>query len=202
MKRRLTQTIAVLFLSILWTADRAQASPISLGLQGGMNLANLSLNPSRSTSNRTGLAVGGHLELSLLGIIYLQPEIMYVQKGGVDSPTGNVIKLDYLEIPVLMKFKFGITPIHLELLGGPYVGFAMSKKVDAGLGSSTQLTDAKDMDIGATLGVGAQLDLSSKYALFADLRYSMGFTNTSDTAGLTRRNTGILFLAGIRFDLL
>jgi Outer membrane protein beta-barrel domain len=179
------------------------ASPISIGLQGGMNLGNLSFNPSRSTSTRTGIAIGGHLELSLLGIVYLQPELMYVQKGAVDSTTSNIIKLDYLEIPLLMKFKLGITPIHLELMAGPYVAFAMSTKTDLGAsGVRTDLTDAKQMDVGAVLGVGAELTVGSSTSVFANLRYEMGFTNTSDTAGLTRRNNGVLLLGGLRFDLL
>ena len=178
------------------------ASPISFGIQGGMNFADLSYSASRSTSTRSGFALGGHLEFSLLGIVYLQPELMYIQKGAVDVPTKDVIQLDYLEVPVLMKFKLGITPIHVELLGGPYLGFALSTKTALATGGSSTLSDATGTDIGAILGVGAELDISDSTSLFANLRYSMGFTNTSDTAGLTRKNIGTLVLAGLRFELL
>ena len=70
---------AVPFILVMGATATAQV-PVGLGFRAGINLANASLVPEFSTSSRTGLMIGGVLELGIGGPLYIQAEPSYTQK--------------------------------------------------------------------------------------------------------------------------
>ena len=77
----------------------------SLGIKAGLSFATLS-NNKPDWKNRTGFAAGIALDLRG-GLIGLQPEALYVQKGvefdGTPSASSDAPRLTYIDVPILLK---------------------------------------------------------------------------------------------------
>jgi len=83
----------------------------------------------------SGFSFGAAFELGLGNTISLQPEILYSQKGAFakinlfDIPIETTEKLNYLEVPVLVKASFGDEDgFRFFVYAGPYVGYALNGK--------------------------------------------------------------------------
>ena len=147
-----------------------------------------------------GFSAGAGFELSVGDIFSIQPEILYTQKGyKLKDQDGSLqFKLNYVEIPVLLKFSFGEED-ELRFFGyaGPYVGYALNGSYNFQIASASRKgklkfaeepanytgTDAyvsKDeanrLDIGAYVGAGVGYPLGSG-ELTLEGRYGYGFTN-------------------------
>ena len=114
--------------------------------------------PTSGTSHfdtRTGFAAGIGLDLGF-GIFRLSPELLYVQKGvnGDGSPSSTAVKLDYAEIPVLLKVSLPIPSVQPFVYAGPSIALRLSCKTDEVDCSSDTI---KDRDYGAVLGAGIKL---------------------------------------------
>ena len=130
---------------------------IRLGVKAGVNLANASFNTeSIHTSNFTGFQAGPILECTFAGI-GLDAAVLYSQQG---------LKFEYseenlsaLDIPVNLKFKFGLLDIvGAFLTAGPYVSFKLSG--DNFLVISENIHDTfKSRSFGAGINVGAGVEL-------------------------------------------
>jgi hypothetical protein len=220
----------IIIILVLFFTDiegiHAQTS-VRLAFTGGVNFANARTEGfSLSTSNRTGLMVGGFLEVPISDIVFIQPEILYIQKGLKIGPvviTGNdptplgttdlVYSFDYIEIPILLKTRFGGTEIKPFLFAGPNIGFNLSaNKQVVGVDVQSQgmiiTENVKDqtesIDFAIDLGGGAEYQMMSKLALFVDARYSMGLTNISkntQSSSTAIKSTGIQFLLGVLLNL-
>ena len=113
---------AILGAALLATAavSSAQAQNIRLGLRAGANYSNLAGNVKNEDTynNKAGFLGGVMLNAPLLGdgLLSIQPEVLYSQKGFENKPTeyssllgkqkreGNV-NYNYLDVPVLLKLK-------------------------------------------------------------------------------------------------
>ena len=207
--------------------------PIRLGFVGGLNIANQSYSVSPfglaldAKASRIAVIVGGVVELGISNLWYLQLEPRYVQKGskygdfaitGAGGPTvlgtsSLIIKLDYIEIPILLKAKFGDGDFRPFVLAGPSTGFNIAANLDvpgSGVSSQSQVTtnDIKDqtelIDVAIDLGVGAEYQFGSTIALLANVRYSFGLTNIAKNqlaSTGTMRSTGLQLLVGALFNL-
>ena len=126
----------------------------SLGIKGGLTYATLS-NKSPDFDNRTGFAAGIAIDMRS-GLIGIQPEVLYVQKGVTASgtPSGTSPKLDYVEVPVLLKLTLGTPGLQPMVYAGPSAGFRLSCKVlEANCASGT----VKSTDWSAVLGGGVRI---------------------------------------------
>jgi outer membrane protein with beta-barrel domain len=91
--------------AIAWTPSLAQSHPVAtprFGIIGGANLATQT--GFESPSNRTGFAAGLVAVLPVAPIFAIQTELMYTMKG-VSSDSGGTAKVDYIELPVLVRFE-------------------------------------------------------------------------------------------------
>ncbi len=175
---------------------------MSFGFHAGINFANANLVPTVATSNKVGLTLGAFFETPVMpGFLFLQPEFDFVQKGSENThfgPNANV-RLNYLEIPVLLKAKFALPKIKPFVLGGITAGYLLSGSVDGAPGVT--LSRFKSLEIGYVLGVGFSYLLgdnlnSPEFTLEA--RMGSGFSNLDSVAGeWTNRNFSLL--AGIQF---
>ena len=225
---------ALLLSSCLVSA--ASAVPVRCGLKAGSSIPNLRDNGgnefSSGWSTRVGLFLGTSAEVSLTPRLSVQAELNYSQQGAKknglqavslpDVPMTlfadikNTAKLDYLEIPVLAKYRIGGARQFYATFG-PYVGFLLTAK-NVSSGSSlvyldqqkTQPVTGSPVDFGATTdikselrstnwgiqgGVGYQRPIGSG-RIELDVRGGYGLVNVQkDTAVNGKNNTGSLVVS-------
>jgi hypothetical protein len=172
------------------------ASPISFGVEGGMNFANATTPSDISASSRTGFMGGVNVEVPITSVFSIAPELLYVQRGSsfVDSGGNSVTsRFDSLELPFLIKAKFGerLAPY---VFAGPVGILNISDSVTgqaAGQSGSVSY-NANTLDLAVDFGVG--LDVGP---IFGNLRYSMDLVDI-DSTHTDWKNRGIQLLIGLK----
>ncbi len=180
--KRIWQIGLVLMVLVAVPALSANAQmPIKFGIKGGLDMANLTGDDVEDTDMKLGFGGGLFAQFSFENMpIVIQPEVMYVMKGAKDSEDGDYkIKLDYIEIPVLVKYNIpmegNMTPC---IFAGPAFGINMSAKVDDG-DDSYDIYNKKSMDIGLAFGAGLDMAMGQGKLTF-DVRYTLGLTKVLD----------------------
>jgi hypothetical protein len=183
---------------LLLVAAPAAAGPIGIhpGVKVGVAVANFTGNISDAAAlkSRSQMTFGGTVRFDIGGVFSLQPEIQYVPKGGkgtfvvtdnTGAPLGSVdgvMKLDYLELPMLAKFKFPGGALAPNLYLAPSAAINLASKLQAdlasvGLPAGTESQDIQDqvkkVDFGGSVGGGFDLR-TGKGLLTVDARYTMG----------------------------
>lgn len=171
--------------ALLSVPGHAHALSFGAGPIGGVEFANADVEDHSATDSRVGLAIGLRTEFGVTNPYSLLLEPMYVQKGAsFDIPTGSARGyVDYLEIPVLLKAKFGAMQAHAYVFAGPSFGITLNAEGKyTGIG-----TFASDLDertaglvISGDIGGGGAFRLSQYLYLNADVRYSHGFMDALD----------------------
>jgi Outer membrane protein beta-barrel domain len=226
--RMLSYRSAVYLVAVFLYSTGVQAQ---LSVKGGINLASMAESALATTlgdiekQSVIGLQGGLAFELDLPGLLSIQPEVLYMQKGGKSSFSINKdnrvetrLYYNYVEVPVLAKIKFSIGDDGpgIYLLVGPYAGLAISgkAKVTTTLFGNTSSTEesfefANDdpderqrrLDYGLYGGLGVKIG-----SIYAEARYGLGLNNLLDNDAvnqsgdpLFRRNRGIGLLVGYSF---
>lgn len=166
-------TLCLLIFSVI---SYAQVKPI---FKAGANFSSISIKGS-SSSLKTGIHVGGGIEISLTNKIGIMPELLYSQKGGIDkanntsTTTSPEVKtsLNYFSIPILFYFK----PIeNLNLHIGPELSFLLSAKASSANSSADIKKFYESFDKG--IAVGANYYFKN---LGVGLRYVKGFNGITE----------------------
>ena len=209
--RSLRYLSAFIFPSLLLAVSGASALSLGIGALGGINLGDAAVDGHDETTMRTGLALGGRVELGVTSPYSLLIEPQYVQKGArfdvSAGPFGNIKArgdLDYLEIPVLLKAKFGATKAHAYAIVGPSMGINLAAEGSFGSFSDTFKDEAETLTFAGDVGLGAGFQIAPFVYLTGDARYSLGFTDAldkqvGDVDSWKARD--IRFLAGVLFHL-
>jgi len=184
--KKFTLVLGCLVLMVMGSAaafaqDTATAGgpSVRLGLEGGINLANLSgANVNDAVGSRLGFVGGAFVGLPLGPTLALQPEILYSQKGG--KYNGNPYQLDYWEIPILLDVTL-VGPVAILL--GPSVAFNAA---------NNGISSINNSDIG--LVAGAQLNLDR---ILLSGRYEIGLTNVTNNQSI--QNGTFTFMVGFSF---
>lgn len=173
----------ILFLALFVGAASlvyAQSSPISVGLKGGLNFANLS-GDNVNTDSRTGINFGAFLTYSVKETFGVTGEINYAQKGARDANSN--LNLNYLEVPVHFSYFFGKGNFRPKLMVGPYMGFLMNSEIEI-RGNRTNVKDFyNETDFGLSLGGGLHYGLGDAKWLYLDARYGLGLADISKASG-------------------
>ena len=181
-------------LATLVVATPAVSSAQSIDLKAGASFATLS-NKLPDWKSRTGFAAGLGFDLGS-GLIGLQPEVLYVQKGvafdGTPSGSSDAPRLGYIDVPVLLKITLRTPAIQPMFYAGPSVNFRLSCSFNG--------ADCKDAtnstDYGVVLGAGVRLGGSHGFTL--EGRYTWGLKDVNDPgAGVKNETRTFLMLAGI-----
>jgi hypothetical protein len=178
--------LALMVLSVM----SAQAQSFDLGLESGMNFSYLvgsdaqGLNLSGVSSSRLGFVGGGFVSLNFGPAFAVRPELLYEQKGSQVSGTTTTYEVDYIELPVLLKFSLG--PALPSLLVGPSFNWSTVSSLPSGSGT------LNSGDVG--LVGGLQLDFSK---FFINGRYELGLDNVS--TGKNLQNGTFTVLMGYSF---
>lgn len=185
---------------------------VNLGVLGGMNLANVSMDPleeGMDLSSRTAFGFGGVLDFDLNESVALHLEPMYLQKG-TKADMGGVdieIKGAYFEVPVMLKYAFGTSETKPYIMAGPTIGYNLSAKMEVSAAGYSEEEDIKDdiksIDFGLGFGSGVNLPMGN-YSIFVEARYVLGLTNINDDPDdpdTDVKTKGIQIFVGITFPV-
>jgi opacity protein-like surface antigen len=190
-------------------------NPSDLGIAG---IAPIQMDPK----SKLGFVAGISYKVDLILGLSLQPEVLYVQKGAIYEPpplslaayhTGasmnikQTMKLDYVEIPVLVKFTLPIPILSPYLEAGVSYGILVSAKIKTEASVNgwagapqppSEETNIKDSmnksDLSLQIGAGVTL-----FILEIDARFVMGLSKLDKNGTAKVYNKGIVLTAGLRF---
>ena len=146
----------------------APATRARIGVMAGVNLATLAGNDVDDAENRIGALGGLSYVRNWGGATGLEMDILYSAKGvkSVDGSDEFTLKLNYIEIPVLLRYDFpssGAVRPHVSI--GPSLAFRASCGAETTSGGASISVDCdglqegldvklKSLDVGAALGAG------------------------------------------------
>lgn len=204
--KQMSKIAAVFF--VMFSVSVFSQPSIELGLEGGLNLANVSITPSQTSNSRTGLIVGGVIDIGISNSIGVTGGLRYIMKGFQVTNQGFTFtdKLNYLEVPVLLKVKFPLTEIKPYVIGGPVLGIRVSASEEQSGGGQSADVDASNayesIDFGLLFGAGMDFKVAPKTDLFIQGGYSFGLSNVWKlTTTATVKNYGIQLTGGVKFKL-
>ncbi len=164
---------------------------LGMGLAGSTNNT-YSLFKTNTTGNILGLNIGAVFAHRLSETIWVQPELLFVQKGTrLIGETGLDIdaSVNTIQIPLLLKASFG-KKTQWFLNAGPFVALALD-------GSLTGMYNGKNYDeqadyannggrIETGLAIGGGVSIPSQVGRFQlEWRYDVGLGTNSKVSGLT-----------------
>ncbi|MCD4846801.1 MAG: PorT family protein [Candidatus Aegiribacteria sp.] len=205
--------ILVVILAVI--AVLPASAQISLGVLGGLNIANLDMDEGdmgdAEFASRTVFGFGGILDYSISENIALRLEPMYLQKGAdivIDGYDDQfIVKLSYFEVPMMFKYSFSGDNINPYIMAGPSIGFLLEAKTEVIVSGVSEETDIKDetsnIDFSLGFGAGVSLPMGTN-SIFVDARYALGLTNIVDDPDAPDddvKNKGIQIFAGISFPV-
>lgn len=171
---------------------------------------------SAENISRTRLMLGINGEVALTEILFIQPELNFVQKGFQKTLENELSKIEvsgnmnYLEIPVLLKAKFQTSAIKPYVLGGPSVAVLVAKgfnsKVSVGskqVEASGDIEDLKTFDLLMNLGAGVEIPVAQQANILVGLRYSYGLLNAVKNVGpdSSYQNHSVQLLTGMQLAI-
>lgn len=228
--KTITNFLTVAFFFVFTANTFAQ---VSLGVRGGVNWANIhatqtldNIIPNFKSIDNYNFGIVA--EIAITDQFAFQPELGFTKKGfgvnegldvplfGVDIPLGLTAEsqFSYVEVPLLGKYKFGTEGLSAYLMAGPTVGVATSGRLvtkadvfvtEINLTNTPINLDAIDyqrLEIGGTLGAGVAVHTGFGQ-IFADARYSRGFTQLYDIPLVNERvsNSGFGVNVGVMMPI-
>ena len=168
----------LLIIAALFAVSTANAQ-LRFGVKGGVNIAKVSFDKDVINSdNITGFHVGPMIDASFgEGGIGLDLALLFSQKG-FDTDDKSV-KNTFLDVPVNLKFKFGIPLVNPYVAAGPYVGFRVAGSKVKDISYQDIKHQVKSKSFGAGLNFTAGAELFDR--LQVGLTYSWGLTNDYKT---------------------
>jgi hypothetical protein len=153
-----------------------------------------------STNVRIDLHVGGHLVVPVTERLSVQPELLFVQKGGHLSRTGTAVyaaeryRLSYVQAHLLGRRDIGLPgPLSMHVVAGATADVATGGVVRRDVRTPTRSAEARvrllshdvirRWDVGALLGVGVGYPVGARGTLALELRYNPGFRTVFTGAG-------------------
>ncbi len=155
------------------------AQKIQFGVKSGLNIATITGDLEGDLSSRYGFHIGIISQIPISDNLAIQPELLYSSQG-----VGNdfliieqTIKLDYINIPILLKYNLSE---NFSVEVGPQAGFLLSAKLDE---SGDEEVDIKDVVKGFDLSAGLGLSYQFDFGLNLSSRYNFGLSNINDEEG-------------------
>ncbi len=184
------------------------AAQATVDITGGYVSSNIhasGITGTASTAARSGFAAGVSVLGRLAPHLGVVPGAMFIEKGYQATAAGitSSLKLDYIEIPVLLRVWGGTGNTRVFALGGPAAAFRVSCSDEISGGSiaaggvctSGTTNNLKSADISVMFGGGVQV-----HAISIGARYDLGLTDvyTNDSGTATYRNRALLILGGVQ----
>lgn len=175
-----------------------------VGVTGGANISNFRLNvrdaDDVTAKSRTLYGFGAAFGLQLSEGIYLHTEPMFLQKGSrIDDNDPEDLDVDitmeFIEVPVMLKFEFGDQAVKPFFMGGASMGFLLSSTLEAESAGFPFSGDVKDItnstNFSGVVGAGVSIDAGKATILLEGL-YNHGFTNLNKGGDFELRSGNIV----------
>jgi hypothetical protein len=207
-KAAILSMTAILF--ILFSPEILQAGfpDLKFGLKLGGGLANIFGQDTYDQKWHSAFFSGIFLDIPLYRNFLFGSELNFFRKGSVYSLKSEGMEyseqyfVDYLEIPVLLKFFFlKKNQPELYLYAGPSVGFNLKAKLKVsldGLEESVEADNLTGTDFLLNAGAGTAFTLKTGL-LILELRYSHGLKSICTDQESEIKNKSLIVLAGYRF---
>ena len=219
----------ILMMTLVLILVQSANAQLNLGLMGGANFSNLrvgidqpiavplpnNISGQGSFNYRTAFAIGGVAEYPLSPMISLSVQPMYSRQGSkfkfdddglVVNPlsTESTIKLNYIDIPVMLKVEFGSSSVKPYVTSGFTLGFLTSAKS----GSADVKDELKGTNISWNIGGGLSLPAGGR-TFFIEGRYMLGLSDIYDpslqavplSAVSELKTKGFQVIAGVTFPM-
>lgn len=218
------------FLAAVAVCSCGAFAQVSLIPKVGVTIANASIDDNRDYAGQSSLigltgGLGINFALTSDEFLSVQPEILYAQKGWSAESTGGIpnydgtYRLNYLEIPVLLKINFGGETVRAYVNAGPSFGYLLGGRINANVNllgligtdidepleftetpDPTRLNqlDANRTEFGLNFGGGAGYSFGGR-VLFVDVRYNMGLTDYN--RAFESKNRVFAFTIGLQIPL-
>ncbi|MGB1247701.1 MAG: porin family protein [Chitinophagales bacterium] len=183
--KAISKSVFALILCVLLSQldTKAQITQ-SIGVTGGFASSGFHGESIKDVNRRNLYSVGMFYHLAPgKGVFSIQPEIIYVPKGGVYTYDALQIKeeyqLNYLEIPVMVKISIPIAKrIYPHVFAGPQIGIKLSEKYEVSSLSDPSLViagtkETEEIDYGGVFGAGVDFKIK-KLFLGLNCRYYLG----------------------------
>ncbi|HHC79153.1 MAG TPA: PorT family protein [Flavobacteriia bacterium] len=165
---------AVLLGIITVNAQENQPDNIEFGVKGGVHLSKFK---SGSNKNKTGLMAGFFLQKEWSEKFAFRAELLYAALGAKSKVNKNKVKLNYINVPLLLKF-YPVDKLSIE--GGGQLGYLLGGK-----GQGFQKSNYKKFDYGISAGIGYLISEN----LELGIRYYRGLANISKVNNASLKNT-------------
>jgi hypothetical protein len=205
-RTRLNTLVAATAIALAASASAASAQLV-IGAKLGATFSKVDVDDDETNESRlTSFGGGGFIRFGLGGLS-IQPEILALTKGTEFDSSGDddgKIKLDYVEIPILVRFGLG----QLYLMAGPSIGFDIGCEIEAeGLDSSfdcdeagADVFDRSKTDFGLTGVAGFELGIGPG-SLFVEGRYTHGLSDLDKSDQFKAQNRSFGVFAGFSIGL-
>ncbi|MEP2446983.1 MAG: porin family protein [Balneola sp.] len=197
MKNNLKSEIAgcVVILIILFSSSLNAQILSEFGIKGGANFAILSNLDGSET--KTGILAGVYTKIKIpVTPVSVQTEVLYAQYGAKQTGGDQDIILNYIQVPVLLKFGFNVpaAPVKPNVFFGPYLSFKTKAEFENSVAVNPDSfnNNVRDQDYGVVVGAG--LDIGK---LRFNLRYSAGLINIFEEGANGEKNGGIAITFGV-----
>jgi hypothetical protein len=194
----------------------ASALDFGAGPLFGVNLGNASVEgiggEDIKTEMLTRFAFGARAEFGVTSPFSLLLEPQYLQRGAaakshifvpglIDTTIQIDNRLNYLELPILAKAKFGSTKAHAYAFAGPSLGIFLNGEAKTE-GETKDADSTSAFNLSGDIGVGGSYQVQEFIYLNADARYSMGLLNANDRDNDSEwKNRDIRFQLCVLFHL-
>lgn len=180
------------------------AATAQVTVKAGVNIASVSEHATIESydefenSSVVGFQGGLAFDLPITNMFSIQPEILYIQKGGkvkaeaLGSTYEGRVYYNFIEVPVMAKIKFfddtDGAGSGVYVAGGPFAGYALNGKIKNTVSilggepsSNTDEFDFNDEDDAKRLDWGVSFGAGLKAGSFVlDVRYNLGINNLVD----------------------
>lgn len=187
-----------------------QTLSAGVGIKGGYSWSKFELKSSEPPPFTFGYlpaAVGGIYFDINLGLISIQPEVLYTRIGAKyeEGEDSLQYRSDYIQVPVLLKLNvIPAGPLRPFIAVGAYGAYLLKARgvmVVDGVTDSTDLADQmQKYDYGAVGGAGLAFRLPG-VSITVEGRYNLGLANImkDPAAGDSIKNRSVMALVGIGF---
>lgn len=169
----------------------------------------------RSTKKiRLGFDFGVGASFSTSGVAGGAVELHYATRGakyditevGGSGQSGTMtLKLDYVELPVLLQLSPPVTgSVRPVFVAGPVLGFKALSKVTADSQGSSQTEDLDNMKsvaVSGLIGAGIKVKATPLSSVLLQARFQFGLSNLVDDPDFSTTSRDVSILAGWSFSL-
>ena len=184
--------------------QHAEAQQNMVGVKGGFIAAELSGDLEDDLASRTGFGFGAFLQVMVGPNLSIQPEALYLSKGASEDGGDLEVKVNYLQIPILVQYHLPTPGVSPRIFAGPTIAFEVGCDLEDGTFSAScedEEVNTKSADFGLVFGAGIDVPAGG-VVVTLDGRYDMGVTNIAEEvegSDFEIKNRAWEFFAGVGF---